>query len=123
VDCNLRENEGVKRDGSFVTLHARFTGRRPAVDRPIQPLTIIHADRYLDYSHGVRLVSREVAVDGKAMDIGDVLKNRELCILLSDEGPMEIAGMYVAGPATAPTTEPYAGRIAARPAGRFGTES
>lgn len=73
---------------------------------PIQPLTIVHNDRYVDYSHGIRLVSRTVIVDGMAMDIADVLKDRFLCALLSDEGPMEIQNMYAAPPTTAPATQP-----------------
>jgi hypothetical protein len=73
---------------------------------PIQPLTIVHNDRYVDYSHGIRAVSSNVIVDGKAMDIANVLKDRVLCALLSDEGPMEIAPMYAAPPTTAPATRP-----------------
>jgi hypothetical protein len=56
--------------------------------KPIQPLTIIHRDTYVDYSHGTRLVRRTVMVDGKAMDIRHVLHAAELCDLLSDEGPI-----------------------------------
>jgi hypothetical protein len=74
--------------------------------KPIQPLTIVHIDRYVDYSHGIRFVCREVTVDGKPMDIADVLKDREWCALLSDEGPMEIGRMYALLPATAPATQP-----------------
>ena len=66
--------------------------------KPIQPLYVGHGDFYADYSHGIRLVKREVLVDGKARDIGEVLKDPKLCELLSDEGPIEPgAATYEAG--------------------------
>jgi hypothetical protein len=55
---------------------------------PIQPLTIVHRDTYVDYSHGVRLMKRTVIVDGKPRDVRHVLYAAELCGLLSDEGPL-----------------------------------
>jgi hypothetical protein len=58
--------------------------------KPIQPLYTGHADYYADYSHGVRLIKRQVIVDGKPGDIGDVLKDPALCNLLSDEGPIDV---------------------------------
>jgi hypothetical protein len=54
----------------------------------IQPLTIVHADTYVDYSHGVRLLGRHVTVDGRPADARDVTKNATLAALLSDEGPL-----------------------------------
>jgi hypothetical protein len=55
---------------------------------PIQPLTIVHRDTYVDYSHGIRLVKRSVTVDGKPMDLRDVLRDPEFAPLVSDEGPL-----------------------------------
>lgn len=55
---------------------------------PIQPLTIVHVDWYVDYSHGVRLVHRTVDVDGRPRDIRHVLQDAALAPLLSDEGPV-----------------------------------
>ena len=55
---------------------------------PIQPLTTVHKDSYVDYSHGIRLVKRGVMVDGKAMDLRDVLRDPELAPLVSDGGPL-----------------------------------
>lgn len=55
---------------------------------PIQPLTTVHQGPYVDYSHGIRLVKREVTVDGKLMDLRDVLRDPELAPLVSDEGPL-----------------------------------
>ncbi|OWK41592.1 hypothetical protein FRUB_03670 [Fimbriiglobus ruber] len=56
--------------------------------KAIQPLTIVHRDTYVDYSHGVRLMSRTVTVDGKPRDVRHVLYAADLCSLLSDEGPI-----------------------------------
>ena len=53
---------------------------------PIQLLSIVHTNTYVDYSHGVRLVHRKVEVDGRPRDIRDVLKDAALAPLLSDEG-------------------------------------
>jgi hypothetical protein len=55
---------------------------------PIQPLTIVHSNRYVDYSHGARLVLNEIEIDGKRMKITEVLADPNQCGLVSDEGPM-----------------------------------
>lgn len=55
---------------------------------PIQPLTIVHRDTYVDYSHGVRLVRRRVLVDGKEHDYRDLLTDPVLHPLVSGEGPI-----------------------------------
>lgn len=55
---------------------------------PIQPLSTVHGARYADYSHGVRLVGNIVFVDGVARSMADVLADRLLGPLLSDEGPL-----------------------------------
>ncbi|HYO07428.1 MAG TPA: hypothetical protein VER17_00520, partial [Tepidisphaeraceae bacterium] len=57
--------------------------------KPIQPLYVGHAERYVDYSHGVRLVNQRCTVDGKETTIEAVLRDPELCKLLSDEGTIE----------------------------------
>lgn len=56
--------------------------------KPIQPLSTVHGAGYADYSHGIRLVSEKVLVDGKLCSVYDILKDPELASLLSDEGPM-----------------------------------
>ncbi len=60
----------------------------PAGDA-IQPLTIVHADWYVDYSHGIRPVKRMMQVGGRAMSYEEILKHPKLHVLLSDEGPIE----------------------------------
>jgi hypothetical protein len=56
---------------------------------PIQPLSIVHVNSYMDYSHGVRLIRRTVIVDGKPRDIRQVMHAADVAGLLSDEGPLD----------------------------------
>ncbi len=51
----------------------------------IQPLTIVHRDTYVDYSHGIRPVKQALLVDGKPTTISAVLADPKLKILLTDE--------------------------------------
>jgi hypothetical protein len=55
---------------------------------PIQPLTIVHVNWYVDYSHGIRLMKRQVEVDGKPRDARAVMQSAQFNSLLSDEGPI-----------------------------------
>ena len=63
-------------------------GWRQLDGRPIQPLTTVHSNRYVDYSHGVRLVRDEITLDGRTMTISKLLADPNLCGLVSDEGIM-----------------------------------
>ncbi len=45
-----------------------------------------HTIDYLDYSHGIRWVYQMCLVDDQLWFIDDVLQDRDLCVLLSDEG-------------------------------------
>ena len=58
---------------------------------PIQPLYLGHTDDWVDYSHGIRLVSRRVTIDGVKRDLVDLLEDSALWVLVSDEGPMSSA--------------------------------
>ena len=60
--------------------------------RPIQPLSTVHGAGYADYSHGIRLVSGVVFVDGQATSLATVLQDPELAPVLSDEGPLPDLG-------------------------------
>ena len=53
--------------------------------KPIQPLYTGHVDWYVDYSHGIRLVSRTIYIDEKKYDYIEVLKSPSLRKILSDE--------------------------------------
>jgi len=50
--------------------------------KPIQPESDIHGNHYVDYSHGIRLVSQKMTVDGKPMALFEVLKDKALATLL-----------------------------------------
>lgn len=63
-------------------------GWHRAWDQPIQPLSTVHGARYADYSHGVRLVSRTVYVNGAPRQIENVLSDPTLAPALSAEGTM-----------------------------------
>jgi hypothetical protein len=52
--------------------------------QPIQPLSTVHGAGYADYSHGVRLVSRTVYVDGAPRFIDAVLADPQIGPLLAD---------------------------------------
>ncbi len=67
-------------------------GWRQLDGQPIQPLTIVHWNRYVDYSHGARLVLNSIELDGRSMRITELLANSAWCGLLSDEGPMNPLG-------------------------------
>jgi hypothetical protein len=61
-------------------------GWRQLDGAPIQPLTNVHADSYVDYSHGVRLIRNELLVGGRRMTISELLQDPDRSSLLSDEG-------------------------------------
>ena len=63
-------------------------GWHRAAGAPIQPLSTVHGARYADYSHGIRLVSGLVYVNGVQRALADVLADPRLASLLSDEGPL-----------------------------------
>jgi hypothetical protein len=63
-------------------------GWHRAVNEPIQPLSTVHGARYADYSHGIRLVSSTVYVNGVKRSIDDVLAEPRLAALLTSEGPL-----------------------------------
>jgi hypothetical protein len=56
--------------------------------KPIQPLYTGHIASWVDYSHGIRLVSRRILVNGEVKSIEEVLADPALAILLSNEGVM-----------------------------------
>lgn len=63
-------------------------GWHRAVHQPIQPLSTVHGARYADYSHGVRLVSGMIYVDGARRRISEVLGDPDLARLLTAEAPL-----------------------------------
>lgn len=54
----------------------------------IQPLSTVHGACYADYSHGIRLVSQTMLVDGVTRSVNEVLDDPTLSQTISDEGPI-----------------------------------
>jgi hypothetical protein len=110
TDYSLRHNElvGVQRAALGVSLGELIAGDkkdlvltnrlRSHLDRvaiygwhsadgkPIQSLSTVHGWRYADYSHGARLISTQVFIDGKPRSIFNVMQDIRLARALSDEG-------------------------------------
>jgi hypothetical protein len=63
-------------------------GWHRAAHEPIQPLSTVHGARYADYSHGIRLVSGIVYVNGVKRSIAEVLGEPALAALLTSDGPL-----------------------------------
>jgi hypothetical protein len=53
---------------------------------PIQPLSTVHGSCYADYSHGIRLISDTIWIEGKFQSIYEVLGDPRLARVLSTEG-------------------------------------
>ncbi len=85
---------GHKKDLVITNRLLRFPDRvaiygwHRANDSPIQPLSTVHGWRYADYSHGVRLVSTTISVNGEPMSLFDALADPGLSRVLSGEGPL-----------------------------------
>jgi hypothetical protein len=56
--------------------------------KPIQPLSTVHDAGYADYSHGIRFVDPVLRVNGRDVQITQVLGDARLAELLSSEGRM-----------------------------------
>jgi len=73
----------------------------------IQPLYLGHTVAWVDYSHGIRLVSQNMLVNGETETVAEVLADPKLCSLISDEGVITNA-RYSTNPPT-PLPSPAAG--------------
>ena len=86
---------GHKKDLVLTNRLTRMPGRvaiygwhRPS-GVPIQPLSTVHGANYADYSHGVRLISNMVLLDGELCSIWRILEDPKLADILTDEGPLK----------------------------------
>jgi hypothetical protein len=69
--------------------------------QPIQPLSTVHGANYADYSHGIRLISDWVLVDGKLQSLRQLLQDPTTAKVFSDEGPLHLnQDLLAAGSAT-----------------------
>ena len=56
----------------------------------IQPLSTWHGERYVDYSHGLRLVGAWGMLDGKLVSMREVMADPNFSSLVSGEGPVPV---------------------------------
>jgi len=70
--------------------HVAIYGWHQLDGQPIQPLYLGHTADWVDYSHGTRLVSRQGTLNGRRVDLWDVLRAPELAGLLSTEGVVDL---------------------------------
>lgn len=69
---------------------------------PIQPLSGAHDVNYVDYSHGVRMVNKDIMVNGSLLKVKDILQDASKYTLLSDETGIMTKVEYTVGASTAP---------------------
>jgi hypothetical protein len=62
---------------------------------PIQPLSNIHINTYVDYSHGIRLIDSEIQIDDSLTTVQNVLKDAILYKVLSDESGAMTQPTYI----------------------------
>ena len=55
---------------------------------PIQPLSTVHGARYVDYSHGIRLVSDTALINGRPRSLYEILRDSHYSTVLCNEGPI-----------------------------------
>ncbi len=86
--------------------------------QPIQSLYLGHTDAWVDYSHGIRLVRREMTLDGVKTTADAILADPAKAFLLSDEGVIASARYGLAslttrtpGLGTGPTSYAAVGRV------------
>lgn len=58
--------------------------------KPIQPLYLGHENTYADYSHGIRLVSRDCLLDDQPDDLARILQDSNLAYAVSSEGALPL---------------------------------
>ena len=96
MQYSLQLYKDVRRHLQAVVRSRAADGQRLAIygwrqlnGQPIQPLTIVHWNQYVDYSHGVRLVRDTLETGDKKLKIAELLADPDRCGLVSDEGPMK----------------------------------
>lgn len=64
--------------------------------RAIQPLSTVHGEYYADYSHGIRLVSRTAFINGRAVDLRELLTDERYAGFLNSDGALTGATVRLA---------------------------
>lgn len=90
---------GHKKDVVITNRLTERTGRvaiygwHYAVDDPIQPLSLVHSEDYEDYSHGLRLVHPVAKVNGKAVELKELINKAEWNKIFTNEGVIQIESL------------------------------
>lgn len=79
----------ISRDISSRADRVAIYGWHRANGEPFQPLYLGHTADWVDYSHGIRLVSRTITVDGEPVDLWEALRDPVLALRLSGEGVVD----------------------------------
>ena len=74
--------------------HVAIYGWHSLNGSPIQPISLVHNDKYSDYSHGVRLVSIVANIEGNFVYLDDMLRS-QLSWIVSDEGKLATPAAYI----------------------------
>ena len=70
--------------------HVTIYGWHRLDGKAIQPTNNVHINNYIDYSHGVRLVSNKICVDGQLFLLEDLLKDPlYFCLLSGESQPLQ----------------------------------
>ncbi len=101
---------GIKKDVVISNLitdltrpnHVVIYGWHQLNGSPIQPLTNIHINTYVDYSHGIRLMNKEMLIDSAVKNITAVLADVNMYKVLSSESSPMTQPSYFAD-ASAPS--------------------
>jgi hypothetical protein len=62
---------------------------------PIQPLTTIHVNTYVDYSHGARLLNSLALLDGNPVPVTTILRDPNLYKILTNESGVMTQPYYI----------------------------
>lgn len=85
IKKDVVDSKLLQRDKSNEKNKVAIYGWHHRNGRPIQPLYVGHAATYVDYSHGLRLMSDSVLVDGKELTFDQAWALPQLRSFLSDE--------------------------------------
>lgn len=91
VGAQLRRLREIDAEHEFVLAVLQAPKLSWPTFRREQSLYVGQVDWYVDYSHGIRLMSQQIIVDNQSMKVSDVLKDTRLCPLLSTERPIDVA--------------------------------
>jgi hypothetical protein len=101
---------GIKKD--VVVAHSIPTGMQAIYGwigpdgKAIQPLSTVHSQSYVDYSHGIRFVGPVMKIGDTEVSTESVYADPRLSALVSDEGPIKEARYPASGSSTPPLPTP-----------------